>query len=351
MIKSICLKNIQSHHETLIEFHPSVNIIIGKSRSGKTTILRAIRKVWENRPVIGMERWIHKHNPKNTMEVELKTIDDHTVAWINTSPQKYIVDGQPLTGFGQGVPQQVTNVLNLADVNIQDQHDRPYLLFDTPGEVARTLNKAVNLDIIDIALANAANLKRQNDQDLRVQDSKLKDLLEQEVSFPDLKAAEEYIVMLEGWQTELNDKRTKIAALTDIQKQLTNLRSSLAKAKVPDGVETQVGSMTNKQKELEQKTYTLAMLRQKQNELSTLRNQQDSLKVIVGQDGWVSELLTRNQMLIAKRRNLVRIKSLNDNITKSRQSLELKQTIINQREKEFKQLMPQICPLCEQEIK
>ena len=50
MIKNLHIKNFQSHEDTFLEFHPSVNIIIGSSDSVKTAIIRALRKVVWNRP-------------------------------------------------------------------------------------------------------------------------------------------------------------------------------------------------------------------------------------------------------------------------------------------------------------
>src|SRR5665647_764854 len=51
MIKSLEIHNVQSHKDTFLEFDPGVNVIIGSSDSGKTAILRAIKKVVFNRPL------------------------------------------------------------------------------------------------------------------------------------------------------------------------------------------------------------------------------------------------------------------------------------------------------------
>ena len=50
MIKSIHLKNFQSHKDTLIEFDQGVNVIVGQSDVGKSAILRAIAWVCTNKP-------------------------------------------------------------------------------------------------------------------------------------------------------------------------------------------------------------------------------------------------------------------------------------------------------------
>jgi len=49
------------------------------------------------------------------------------------------------------VPSEVSEVLNLSSYNLQSQHQTYFLLQDTPGEVARTLNELTGLSIIDSA--------------------------------------------------------------------------------------------------------------------------------------------------------------------------------------------------------
>src|SRR5690554_5109154 len=51
MITSLEIQNFQSHKETLLEFEPGVNVIIGPSDSGKTAILRALYWLVWNRPL------------------------------------------------------------------------------------------------------------------------------------------------------------------------------------------------------------------------------------------------------------------------------------------------------------
>ena len=50
MIQSLQINNFQSHKYSVMELHKGVNVIIGPSDSGKTTILRALRWLVWNRP-------------------------------------------------------------------------------------------------------------------------------------------------------------------------------------------------------------------------------------------------------------------------------------------------------------
>ena len=352
MIKSLSIRNLQSHKDSYLEFAaPGVNVIVGKSRGGKTALLRAIRKALENRPIIGIERWVHGQDPKGTISITLETTDDHVITWEGPNPQQYIVDGETLAGFGQSVPPQVSEALNLGEINIQSQHDRPYLLFDSPGEVARTLNRVVNLDIIDTALANVAALARQNVQDIRVRETRLGELRELEAGFPDLGAAEEFISDLEDQEREIKEKQAKAGTLRVIQDRLAGLKSRLAQCRVPDGVEVKVNTMAGKQADLGRKQYTLVMLQEIQQSLTGFRNRAKTLAPVLGQEDKVIGLLGKQAQIQAKRKQLTRIRGLNESIQRERQGLLSKTAIIGQEEQELEKIMPPECPLCGQEAR
>ena len=51
MIDSITLKNFQSHINTKLVFSKGINVIVGRSNSGKTACLRGINLVNSNRPL------------------------------------------------------------------------------------------------------------------------------------------------------------------------------------------------------------------------------------------------------------------------------------------------------------
>jgi DNA repair protein SbcC/Rad50 len=344
-IKSIHLVNFQSHADTHIDFSPGVNVIIGPSRNGKTSILRALRWVAENRP--SGEAFKRHGSEKEGTEVSLELDTGQVITRVKTSNDNYYdLNGEPFRAFGQDVPLPISKVLNLSPINTAGQFDQPYLIFDSPGEVARTLNKIVHLDVIDTSLSNVAGLKRQNDQDIRVQQNRLNELNELKVSFPDLEGAEEFITELENQQKEKEKKEHTILALSSIQNNLITLREEFAKIQIPVGIEQRIDNLIQKQEELEQKSYTLNLLRDRQSALVNLRYKNDQLKLVVNQEEAVSVLITKNAMLGQKKKILSRFWTLNEQIRLARTRLDEKIAIIIQEETKFKELMPIQCPLC-----
>jgi DNA repair protein SbcC/Rad50 len=149
MIKSIHIQNFQSHEKSQLDFDPGVNIIIGTSDSGKTAIIRALRWVVWNRPSGNSFR----SNWGGDTSVEVYT-NEGSVLRSKSKSDKYIIKTRgrkdlELEAFSTSVPPEVNDLLGINEVNLQMQLDRPFLLDDTPGDVAKHFNKVARLDKID----------------------------------------------------------------------------------------------------------------------------------------------------------------------------------------------------------
>ena len=164
MLSALSLLNYQAHKETHIDFDPHITAIVGSSDSGKTSILRALYWVLQNKPA-GTQMvsfWNRKKDgtPKAPTQASL-IVDDHTVTRVRAPERNgYDWDGQELSAIGRDVPEQITSYLNLSDINISRQFDQHFLLAESAGEVARRLNELVRLDIIDKTLSQVEKDKR-----------------------------------------------------------------------------------------------------------------------------------------------------------------------------------------------
>jgi len=283
--------------------------------------------------------------------------------------------------------------LQLGELNISGQHDRPFLLFDTPGEVARTLNRVVRLDVIDRALAAHAADTRRNGQESKVVEARLVELQGQEATFPDLEAGAVALGRLEAMAQEIDDKERKIIGLGIIQRQLTNLQTNLKIAQIPEGVpesldwlagtqadleaksnkfrglhrlngdiqdysiyiqqlapglaqEGEISRLAIKQTLLGKKTARLQGLRRLQDELDNEQEHMNLLALGLAQDGWLTEALTKQNHLENKRRHLARLRGLNEQIARAKSVVAGREAIIKQREAEFRSLLPPECDNC-----
>lgn len=72
------------------------------------------------------------------------------------------------TKLGGKVPEEVTQLLRLSELNFAGQFDRPYLLADSPGEVARALGQLTNVTLIFQAAREAGRRKAEISGDLKL---------------------------------------------------------------------------------------------------------------------------------------------------------------------------------------
>lgn len=165
MINSIRLENFQAHKDTLLELHPGVNVIAGSSNSGKSSILRALNWLIYNRPSgeAFVSHWARdtKGNQKDNTTITVK-MGELTVQRKKSkvTGNSYAIGEKVLEAVGLDVPEEVTKLLNLSEVNTQRQHDAPFLLSESSGEVARFFNKIVHFDAIDRYLSILESKKR-----------------------------------------------------------------------------------------------------------------------------------------------------------------------------------------------
>lgn len=164
-MKHICLiqlKNFQSHIDTALNFSSGLNVIVGPSDSGKTSVIRAIKWVLYDEPqgdsvlrtgadevYVRIEMsdgsWIEKIRKKK------KTV--YTVYDVLTS-QKEVFQGSR-----GDVKQRVGSILGMrfdgdggkSSYNLQEQLAAPFLLSDSGSAKAAAIGQLIGLDIIDDA--------------------------------------------------------------------------------------------------------------------------------------------------------------------------------------------------------
>ena len=180
MFKELSIKNFQSHKDTKIQFENGVNVLVGSSDQGKSAILRAILYAVNNRP-LGTDdivsHWARdeKGKMKDTMSVMITT-DTGVVTRRRTADKneyylsvgsKEDVKSKVFEAVNKDVPEDIQKFFRLTDVNIQQQHDAPFLLSASASDVAKYFNKIVRLDVIDTVLSNAESARRDTNKKIK----------------------------------------------------------------------------------------------------------------------------------------------------------------------------------------
>ena len=172
-VKSIDIVNFQSHENTHIDFNDGLNIIIGESNNGKTSILRAMDWVIDNQP-LGTDFIMTGKNyckvrityDNDTFIERYRTLKDtgyYRVGVINNGQETY----QEYKGFTNNVPVEVMNVHQMPKISITksiethlnkiSQLERPFLITENTNEKAAAIGRITGTNIVDVAIKNVGS--------------------------------------------------------------------------------------------------------------------------------------------------------------------------------------------------
>ena len=143
-IKGIRLKNFQAHRDLDVDFVPNVNVIVGPTNVGKSSVFRAVRWLVDHKPISGLQTF-----DTDDTRVGIKSDSGIVTRFKNAKGYGYRIGGEDFVACGSNQPSEVQQVLGLAEINLQGQHDPPFLLTLTPGQMAKELNRIVDLSVID----------------------------------------------------------------------------------------------------------------------------------------------------------------------------------------------------------
>lgn len=308
MITKIEIQNFQVHRHLVIELNPNVTVLIGQTNAGKTAVLRAIEWVVFNRPAGDDFR---TYGSTNT-QVTLHTESGYITRYKNASDNGYILgDGQneiTFRAFGQKVPEEVQNFLNMKAINFQEQEVSTFLIDDVSGEAARKLNEVANLELIDDARKKINELYREHNKELKRQRSKLKELQTQLREYDWIEGCEKMMyeaLSLIGAERTLTEDIKEVKTVLEQLEKLEQEEEQLIR-----NIDAQKGSIDE-----------LTSLVQKDAEIQRLN--QDIKEV--------EDILDRIKQLEQKEKDL--------------------ENFIKIGKEKYNKLMPDICPLCEQSVK
>lgn len=308
MLKTLAIQNFQSHEKTLLEFSEGVNVILGASDSGKTAIIRALRWLVWNRPSGEAFRSNWGGDTEVRLELEGGSV---VVRGRNKVANLYTLSAFPETGavisefkaIKTDVPEEILHVLNLNEINLQQQLDRPFLLDASPGEVAQHFNRVAHLDVIDVGLKTVQGWLRKIEQDISTGEEHLTDLQQVFTKYEHLDELEGWVVTLEGLERE---RVQTINARKELEQLLTDLATTeilIEEAEEILPAEKQVDAL-------------LALCEQKKE----IEGRQAALRELIYQYGVTDDKLA---------------------LTKDR---------LAELTAEFKEAFPDVCPLCGQEV-
>lgn len=282
-------------------------------------------------------------SPKGETSASI-SLDDHVISRIrNQDRNGYDFDGVELSAIGRDVPEQITAIFNVSDINIARQADPYFLLTDSSGEVARRLNELVHLNIIDEVLSKAEQAKRQTRKDALAIEERITHL-EKEIKA--LSWVEKALDLLQQYEKGLAKKES----LVKLQNTLVTLQTGLKNAqRIIVILKTHCNIADVIMQKIDERAKALHCTRTKQGTLATIK---DALM----QCGMT---LMRWERVKGARKTMELMDDCREELEQHKEKRKLLQfiklklifldeqiknlyIIIKETEKEF----PEVCPLC-----
>jgi DNA repair exonuclease SbcCD ATPase subunit len=212
MIKSLDIFNFQSHKHSTLHFHSGLNVIVGPTDSGKSVILRTLRKLFFNRPFGSAFRstW------GGETYIETLTDDDTLIGLKEDSEKTYFLNDLEFKAFGQSIPKEIADNLNVNEVNIQQQLDSPFLFSQSPGEVAQHFNKIAHLEQITLSISNLKKWVTQLESTIKHKQEDLSKKIDELKTFDYLEKFEIELEVLEDMEKKVSSKKSQKTQLSII---------------------------------------------------------------------------------------------------------------------------------------
>lgn len=226
MIKKTKIRNFKTHRRTDIDFHPGMNAFIGLPNAGKSNIRRALEWIATNRP-----RGFGFHSDftsfPSTM-VQVTTTEGNTIKLKkNLKSAEYSVNKDTYRKFGTAIPDKIAEAIKLSDINFTDQHDPPFLVTSSPAEIARTINKATNIDnltkCIQFINKHIYNLKQKKNVLAANEATSVSNLKR----FAGLDKSKRYIEEAKTTRSRIEHNQSEIDEITNIKESIESLRHTL----------------------------------------------------------------------------------------------------------------------------
>lgn len=237
MFKSLRIKNFQSHNDTLLHFVEGVNIIVGLPNKGKTALFRAIQLLLKNRPLGASDYYPNYKSGKVNTEIGIE-FDDCKIDLVKSShmsPQgpvldntEYTVEGHSsFTKVGTNVPDLVSHLTNIDEINIQNQHDPSFLITSSSGEIARTINRITHLERADQWISGLTSKINKTKTEIDILKLNVTDLEDGMDQFDKLDYLEKLIKVLKNIDIRKVSCYKKLSGLESIEEKHTLLTRKL----------------------------------------------------------------------------------------------------------------------------
>jgi predicted ATP-dependent endonuclease of OLD family len=213
-LSKITLENFQAFEKGEFILSPNLNVLVGVSNVGKSSVARALSLVlfnsWDKSWTRSGAKYCTVTIETNTGIVVTREKGEKVNRCILTLPNQ-----QPIVfeSFGSGVPEEVQQALQIKEIqigekeflnlNLASQHDNLFLLSSVPSFRAKVLGKLTGANILDYAIREINKDRKHLVAEKNSKEIELETLREQIIK----------LVPIESYETQIKDLEQKRTAI------------------------------------------------------------------------------------------------------------------------------------------
>lgn len=371
-IKKIDLINFQSHKFTSLDFADGLNVIVGPSDNGKTSILRAIRWVFFNEPQgLGMLR-----NNEDFASVRIYFNNDYSVERKRSKKENlYIIynektgEVQEFNSLRTGLPPEVSNVMKIKKItldkasdinfNIQFQHDGPFMFSYTATQKSALIGKMYNLDVVDKAIDDTNKDIKSQKSDIKRINEEIKELDEKILIYKDIEKEEKLLKDRELITKNIEESVEKLNLINSLKDKLDENKKNkeylLERIKDFDKILSNEALISNASKSFE----VLNKYKAYKNKLDLIKVDIDKTDAIYKKSKNITEKLDLDNTIIKNLNDFTKLSELRKRLNEVGASIEKGKYFIKDNDdnlnkdlKEYTELLIKLkkCPYCNSDV-
>lgn len=371
-IKKIDLINFQSHKFTSLDFADGLNVIVGPSDNGKTSILRAIRWVFFNEPQgLGMLR-----NNEDFVSVRIYFNNDYSVERKRSKKENlYIIynektgEVQEFNSLRTGLPPEVSNVMKIKKItldkasdinfNIQFQHDGPFMFSYTATQKSALIGKMYNLDVVDKAIDDTNKDIKSQKSDIKRINEEIKELDEKILIYKDIEKEEKLLKDRELITKNIEESVEKLNLINSLKDKLDENKKNkeylLERIKDFDKILSNEALISNASKSFE----VLNKYKAYKNKLDLIKVDIDKTEAIYKKSKNITEKLDIDNTIIKNLNAFTKLSELRKRLNEVGASIEKGKYFIKDNDeklnkdlKEYTELLIKLkkCPYCNSDV-
>lgn len=332
MLTKIKIQNFQAHEKAVVDLDP-VTTFVGPSDVGKSAFIRSLQWACLNQP--SGSAFIREGAPGASVKIEA---EDHVIGRLRSgSRNEYTLDGKEMVAFGSTIPEPITGTLRVTEENFQGQHDPPFWLSLSAGEVSRKLNAVVDLSDIDRSLSALAKETRSRKIETNLLRGQVKQAKERRDALEWVTDADRDYQTVEELDAERSRTAARVTRLGGLVSDVEELETSQERRRVRLEDTKSVGLAMQRALTVKQKA---AKLREMIVSMQTLSELADMEQPDVEGLDQLAGKLRRIQKKVSDLSNLIRATAT------LRGRIEEDQEVLAEVETEIKNMPTTNCPTC-----